>query len=295
MSRARLLFLGFLVVIAACSTTSEHEHQNGAEPVKVALPAGSELTYTTKPSQPNYFYFDGEVSLTGIVLAYWHAHYLEAEPTTLDKAKPVREMHLRFYPDTRSQNRLPTFHSNSDPIIRHQRIFLYRYSKPDEPLDILHSAYTVGDMSEIEEIVQDFSELPSNFLTHQEGFTLQPARLLLKDLVSFTEGDHRFLYGIARSLEPLSLTEYGLKQIPDSEPDTFLGKPWLEIFYAPNPLKVHDRPEQNGRVIAELPAGNPAIEKLRTVNQNWVLVRVQLNEKEVVTGYVQKSELMVIN
>lgn len=295
MNKAQFLFLGFLAIIAACSGASEREDRKDDLSTQVVLPAGSELTYKIKPSQPDYFYFDGELVATGILLAYWQVNYLEVEPTTLDKAEPDREMHLRFYPDARSQHLLPEFQLSSEQTLRHQRIFLYRTRESGESLDTLLSAYEESEMPQVKKIVGGFAELPASFINHREGFALQPARLVLTDLLSFIEGDHRFLYGKAKSIEPLSMTEYGLKQIPDSDPDSFLGKPWLETFYAPNSLVVREAPDQGGRVIAELPSGASLITKLRTVDETWVLVKVQSNDDKAVTGYVKMSELMVVN
>lgn len=295
MNKIQFSLIGFLVVIAACSGASEGEHRKDELSTQVILPDGSELTYKMKPSQPDYFYFDGELVATGIVLAYWQVNYLEAEPTTLDQADPVREMHLRFYPDARSKHLLPEFQISSEQTVRHQRIFLYRARESGESLDTLLSAYEESDMPQVKEIVQNFAELPASFLTHREGFALQPASLVLTDLLSFVEGDHRFLYGRAKSIEQLSMTEYGLKQIPDSDPDSFLGEPWLETFYAPDPLVVRESPDQAGRVIAEFPSGASFITKLRTVDEAWVLVKVSSNEDKAITGYVKMSELMVVN
>jgi len=295
MRKADFLLLGILSLTAACSGTSEREHRKYDVPIQVFLPDSSELAYTIKPSQPDYFYFDGELVATGMVLAYWQANYFEAEPTTLDKAEPVREMYLRFYPDARSQQLLPDFQLPPEQTLRHQRIFLYRTREPGEPLDTLLSAYEESEMSQVKKIVRDFTELPESFLTHREGFALQPARLVLTDLISFVEGDHRFLYGKAKSIESLSMTEYGLKQIPDSNPDSFLGKPWLETFYAPNLLVVRKTPDEGGRKVAELPPGASLITKLRTVDETWVLVKAQSNDYTKVTGYVKMSELMIVN
>jgi hypothetical protein len=95
LSRPNFLPLVFFVVVTACSTASG-EHPTEERSTGVVLPANSELAYKRKTGQDNYFYFDGELALTGIVLAYWQAQYLEAEPTTLEEAEPVREMYLRF-------------------------------------------------------------------------------------------------------------------------------------------------------------------------------------------------------
>lgn len=295
MRNARFLLLGLLALIPTFSAASERACDSGDTSTKVVLPPGSELTCRAKPTQHDYFYFDGEIAATGFFLAYWKALYQESEPTTLDKAVPTREMHLRFYPDARTQKLLPEFQSASRPSVRHERLFLYRSRNGDHSSDQLVSAYGESEMALIERIAHTFSELPANFLDHREGFALQPARIVLKDLVSFIEGDHRFLYGVAAEIEPLSITEYGLIQIPDSEPDIFLGTPWIETFYAPNPLIVRRLAEQGSPIVAELPAGTSSIEKVHTVDEQWVLIRVKTDKNQVVEGYVQAHDLMIVN
>jgi hypothetical protein len=180
-------------------------------------------------------------------------------------------------------------------MVRPQRVFLYRDMNPSNPLDTLQAAYGEDEIPQIEKIVGNFAELPIGFMTHREGFALQPARLVLESFVSFIEADHRFLYAMKRTLEPLSITEYGLEQIPDSDPNVFLGRPWVESFYAPEQLKIRNSPEKDGRIVATFPAGIPNVEKIHTVDEGWVLVRVEDADGEFVTGYVKTSKLLVIN
>lgn len=55
------------------------------------------------------------------------------------------------------------------------------------------------------------------------------------------------------------------------------------------------RPSREGLVIAEFPDGVAIVEKVRTADENWVMVRVQSDEGDLVEGFVQPSELLVIN
>lgn len=295
MIRARLVFVCVIALIGACSTGSVGERPLGNTSTKVLLPAGSDLTYTRKPHQEGYVYFDGKLELTGVVLAYWQAHYLEETPTTLAQTNPIREMHLRFYPDARSQDLLPAFKSTPELEVRPSRIFLYRSLEPEAPLDSLHSAYAENEIAKVKAIVQDFSTLPAGFLEYKEGFAVQPAQVVVEDLVSFIEADHRFLYARAQVIEPLPVAPPEMRELPDSDSTSYLGRPWVESFYAPGPLTVRDTPAREGRVIAQLPEGAALVEKVRTVDVNWVLVRVQPEEGDTVTGFVQPADLLVVN
>jgi len=295
MLRAHLRLLTVATLLGACAETAEHEPQHADGATQVILPAGSELTYTRKPSDPEAFYFAGDIAVTGMLLAYWEVQYLEAEPVTLAEAEPVRQMYLRFYPDPDSQPRLPAFRSVRGDKIRPQRVFLYRELESGEPLDTLHAAYEEHETNQIEALIGDFASLPPDFLKHREGFALQPTQLRLEDLTSFVEANHRFLYARARAIEPLSITEYGLRQITDADPDTFLGRPWVETFYAPEPLTVHQHPTAQSAEVIRLPADTFGISKVRTIDEHWVLVRIEREEGDTVTGYVRTTDLLVVN
>lgn len=289
----RITLVFFFLILTACSTPPEKNSRANSAKTQVVLPADSALASHERKNQLGYFHFDGQLVATGLLAAYWEAHYPETEPESLENAQPVRELYLRFYPDSNSQAQLPAFASPSGEAVRHQRIFVYR-GAGIEPGTLI-SAYTESEMENINELVENFSEVPDNFLTYREGVTLQPVEVTLDNILSFTEADHRFLYGKIHSLKPLSSAEYFLKQVPDSNAANFLGKPWIEMFYSPGPLLIRATPDVDGLVLLELPNGSSELKKVRTTDEEWMLVEFVSAKKGRTRGFVQKSELFPIN
>ena len=179
--------------------------------------------------------------------------------------------------------------------IQPQRIFLYRDQEPEDQPGMLESAYTDSDLVDIRSLVQHFSDVPDSFLKQREGVIVQPAEITMDNLVSFIEADHRFLYGKIQAIEPMPMTEYLLTQIPDSNTDVFLGTPWVEMLYAPHSLTIHEAPDQDARILAELPSGNTSIRKIKTVDEDWVLIESTSDTKNTITGYARKDALLPVN
>ena len=231
-----------------------------------------------------------------MLAAYWQAEYPEAETETAEPMAALRSMHLRFYPDAASQEKLPAFVSATGISNKHTRLFLYRGQQPAEDLNQLNSAYPADDMQAIQQLVADFTELPETFLSHQEGVALQPVEISLNNLLSFVEGDHRFLYAQAETFSPLSNQEYLLRQIPDSDPDTYLGQPWFEHFQANSTLLVRNNPQPDATVLSRIPQGSStSIKKIRTVDQQWIKVEVVSGKNSPITGFVEHKHLQPVN
>lgn len=283
-----LLFTGYYAAFASDNNTP-------ASPPQVILAADTNLSYQGNDNPSGFTYFKGQANATGLMAAYWEAHYTEAEPTSLQDATPIREMYLRFYPDASSQGQLPSFLSPSGSAILPQRVFLYRHPGPDEQPGMLVSAYTQDDLESIKRLVEHFSGDTGRFLRYREGVMVQPVEITLDNLLTFVEGDHRFLYGQLHTLTPLSTHEYLLKQIPDSDSTQFLGKPWVELLYSPHVLAVHEAPDQEARIIAELPSGSRKIRKIRTIDENWVLIELTGETHASITGYARKAALFPVN
>lgn len=260
---------------------------------RVMLPSNSGLLLHEDASQPGYFSFEGQSTATGLIVAYWEVYYPEVESTSLEGAQPVREMYLRFYPDPTSQSGLPSFLLPSGTTVAPQRIFLYRDHDAGTRKNNLISAYTEHDMGYISRLVETFSEVPDNFITHREGMILQPAEVILEDMLSFVEADHRFLYGRMVALKPLSVTEYFSSQLPDTA--GFLGAPWIEMLHSPGPLLIRETPDPDGKVLLELPMGAPSLKKIRTIDEGWILVELPGATKNNIIGYARKSDLYPVN
>lgn len=284
-----------LLLITNYSAAFENDDNTYDSQPQAILPADGNLSHHDSTDQPGYVYFQGHVVASGLMAAYWEAHYPETEPTNLQDATPAREMYLRFYPDTPSQSQLPSFLSPSGTTSQPQRIFLYRDRGPEDQPGMLVSAYTKDDMESIKGLVENFSGDADRFLLHREGVMIQPVEITLDNLLTFVEGDHRFLYGQLHALTPSSTHEYLLKQIPDSDTTQFLGAPWVEMLYSPHMLAVYEAPDQDARIIAELPSGNPVIRKIRTIDENWVLIESTGETHAPITGYARKAALFPVN
>lgn len=284
-----------LLLIAFCSATLGSEGSAHDAQPQVNLPADGNLSFRANTDPSDYVYFQGHAMATGLMAAYWEVHYTDSEPTSLQDATPVREMHLRFYPDTSSHSQLPSFLSPSGTTIQPQRVFLYRHRGPEDQPDMLLSAYTEDDMDDIRRLIENFPEDADSFLRHREGVMVQPVVITLDNLLTFVEADHRFVYGKMHSFTPVSASEYLLQQVPDSDAARFLGTPWIEMLYSPHSLAVHETPNQDARVIAELPSASTAIRKLRTIDEHWVLIESTGETQELVTGYARKSALFPVN
>ncbi|MCC5809658.1 MAG: hypothetical protein JJU06_04715 [Ectothiorhodospiraceae bacterium] len=263
----------------------------------VILPDESGLSVAEMRQDEEFFRFEGALRLEGILLAYWDASYRETGPVTLEEASPERRMYLRFYPDPASLERLPAFASPSGRVSRPTRVFLYRaIGKEQDGLQALEAGYLPHEAEAIESVTGDFLEMPPEFLEHYEGYALQPVAIELEGWISFFEGNHRFVYARARDIEPLSLTDYALRQIPDSRTDVFLGRPWAETFYVEQAVILREEPDAGSPEVAHLEAGTAGIEKVRTAESGWVLVQIGQGEsQDTVSGYVKASQLIVIN
>ena len=285
-----------VLLLAVCSGFSVQAANRLDQLYRITLPAGSKLNYRENANAPGYFIFKGQITATGLLAAYWQAEYPVTETETAEPMAAQRSMHLRFYPDAASQEKLPAFVSASGVSNKHTRLFLYRGQQPAEDLNQLNSAYPADDMQAIQQLVADFTELPKPFLSHQEGVALQPVEITLNNLLSFVESDHRFLYAQAEAFSPLSTQEYLLRQIPDSDPDTYLSQPWLEHFYPAAALVVRNNPQSDAAVLSRIPQGSSAtIKKIRTVDKQWMQVEVTSGKNNPITGFVEQKHLQPVN
>ena len=121
--------------------------------------------------------------------------------------------------------------------------------------------------------------ISNSFLEHEEGYALQPVRVVLSGIVSFIEGNSRLTFAQPLHIEGQSFSDYALGQIPDAQEDAFLGRPWVESFFT----------------IAHIASGAAYIEKIHTEDDTWVRVRVVMEQVQPQEGYMRASELMVIN
>jgi len=296
MSPLHLLFIVLLLFPLGCSSPSETEAEEAAASHQVILPASSELSYTRKPENPAYFSFTGELALDGIVLAYWDTQYLEEESTTLAEAEPVKTLQLRFYPSADARSEMPSFVLPEGAVTEVKRVFLYRDLEQGENFDHIEWEYQPDEAAVIGDILSIFEDVPDGFLRYREGFVFQPVDIVLEGMVSFIEGDHRFFYAKAQTMESSPHGDDEDQQIPDTRSDTYLGRPWVETFYVEKDIVLREQPTHDSDTVALLEGGTHNIEKVKTVDDEWIRVRVENHEKqELLTGYVEASELMVIN
>ncbi len=268
-----------------------------AEETRVLLPQDSALSIVEEHERDGDFLFAGKLRLEGILLAYWEAIYRDTGRTTLAETSPERTMYLRFYPDPGSLERLPVFVSPSGRKSTPTRVFLYRERGNESDGDkTLQAGFRPGEREAIDHFIAEFQEVPPGFFEHNEGYALQPVTIVLDELLSVFEGNHRFLYARASKFESLSLTDYALRQIPDSSIDEFLGRPWAETFYVDEPLDLRQEPDADSAIVGRLEAGTAGIEKVSTAKAGWVKVQFRQEEGEQdVSGYVRASQLIVIN
>lgn len=287
MARFYLCLLAATVVLLGCSAPLAK---------KAGEPEKSNLTYKTKPDNENYVYVEGEVVLEGTLLAYWDAQYTEAGSVTLAEAKPKKKMRLRFYPDAISASRLPSFALSSGGSEKINRIFLYRDRVPGKVFDRFKTGFQPSETDTIKEALAVFDAIPDGFLEYREGYVTQPVSLALQGMVSFVEGNHRFTYAQPQRIEAASTDRHDDSEIPDMQPDTFKGRPWVETFHVAQEVSLKERPSSQSRDVAQLDAGTYGIEKKKTVNEEWVLVEVEANDSESkLTGYIEASKLRVTN
>ena len=229
------------------------------------------------------------MQLSGLLLAYWEAQ------SSAD-GEPDREMSLRFYPDAQSREALPRFASDNDDPEPADRIFLYRERTAGSPFDRFETIYSAGETDAIEEALTGFETVPDGFLEYQEGYAIQPATVTLDGLTSFVEGNDRFLYAHASKVEPVTTSDYLIEQIPDSDPDRYLGRPWLETFQVDEAAELRAEPSDSARTIAQIEAGTIGIEKIATAPDGWTEVLVRGEDgNETARGFIRTAQLMSIN
>lgn len=276
-------------VVTACSLQSGTSAQadDHAVPEKEVA-----LAVVQKSDNPAFRYLNGEIQLSGVLLAYWETLYVEAEPVTLADAEPWQRLQLRFYPD--QSVALSSLASSAD-VRSLQRIFLYRERLAAPVLDELEMGYTPDEGAVLAEVLAPFKRLPAGFLLHREGYVVQPVQVRLDGLVSFVEGDHRFVYGRLMSAEPIAGSQVDLSALADFQPDTYLGQPWRLTYQLQQQTPLHSAPDHGSRVISEVPAGTSEIEKLHTVSAGWVKVQLSDAQGQTQSGYLPKASLWIIN
>lgn len=300
--RRSLGSIGVLTVfICALLTACVTPDSGGYKPevtqgrTEVALPHATPLAYEEVAENPEAFQFKGQIALTGLLLAYWEATYTETEPVSLADADPVRVLALRFYPDAKSVQNLPQFEIGSSAATKIERIFLYRDVEPRSGLDRFITEYTPDEQREIRNITQHFEVIPNSFFEREEGYALQPVRVILSGIVSFIEGNSRLTFAQPVHIEGQSFSDYALDQIPDAQEDAFLGRPWVESFYTARDTKLRAEPRDDAKAIARITSGTAYIEKIHTEDETWVRVRVVTEQAQTQEGYMRASELMIIN
>ena len=278
-----LLVLGWL--LAACTEPP------AVQPAPVANEP-AELRVHTKPDNPQFHYIDGKVEADGLLLAYWETLYLEAEPVTLTEARPRHRLQLRFYPAPSERlTRLADYAG----VAEVSRIFVYR-GRADAPyIDSLHSGYAPTETAALADILAVFDDVPDGFQHYREGYVVQPVRARLQGLISFVEGDHRFVYSRLAVIEPVHAAATARLTVPDFDPATYLSQPWRLLYRVAEPTPLHQGPAQDTAVVTELPAGTQGVEKLATVPGGWVRVQVKDESGQVQAGYVLAGSLWIIN
>lgn len=283
----RVLFLISIGIALHAPTAFAESKQQ----VKVVLPPHSALTFNQSEEAPDQVFFNGQLELRGVLLAYWDAQYPEGGP--VDKAEPVRQMSLRFYPDAPSRHALPRFESAYDDGEPAERVFLYREGSD---MSSFRTDYAADETAAIEGVMAMLDHVPDTFLQHREGYAVQPVTVTLQGLASFVEGNARFLYARAEKIEPVDLSEYLLAQIPDSDPNAYLAVPWLEVFQAGEGAVLRAAPVQDADEVMRLETGRPGIEKIATAADGWLEVRVRDEHgEELARGFVQTARLVVVN
>lgn len=300
--RRNLGSIGFLAVcicalLTACATSGSGGYKPEATQAhtEVAVPHTTPLAYEKVAEHPGAFRFEGQIALRGLLLAYWEATYTEAEPVSLADADPMRTLALRFYPDAESVKHLPRFEEGGLVETKIERIFLYRDVEPGSGLDHFITEYSPGEQRAIRDITQHFEMISNSFLEHEEGYALQPVRVVLSGIVSFIEGNSRLTFAQPLHIEGQSFSDYALGQIPDAQEDAFLGRPWVESFFTAHDAKLRAEPSDDAKTIAHIASGAAYIEKIHTEDDTWVRVRVVMEQVQPQEGYMRASELMVIN
>lgn len=251
------------------------------------------LSYRTKPDNPDYRYIEGTMTVSGALLAYWETLFLDAEPVTLAEADKQETLYLRFYPADDS----PAVQDLAEvvPDDSLNRIFLYRSLTEAPQFDDIEAGYDADDTAGIEQALEVFADVPAGFIEAREGYAIQAVTVTLTDMVSYTEGDHRFTYARAEAVAPREDVEIDLGTIEDFHIDTFLGVPWRQEFFVSDAVPLRASPRPDAGVVEELAAGTPGIVKLQTLADGWVRVRLAQDDGSTLEGYLRSSQLWVIN
>lgn len=287
--RLAIPFLAFFFwVLPASADQTEKEPE-----LKVSVPGGSGLIYSRKPENPNFVVFDGEVKLDGLLLAYWELQYPDEGVESLAASEPVRQLMFRFYPAPLHTDRLPALSARGSFIAAPpERIFIYKSRSEDAFIDHFESAYASDE--EAQGLLQVFDALPAGFLETREGKAVQPVSLTLSGLAAFIEGGYTFTFGQVGSVSTLSMTDYSMSVIPDAQPDSYFGQPWIYRLMAPDATKLYSEPE--GDVLVELPAGTSSLSRLAPVEDGWVKVLFQDPESgEATVGYLNAQSILPAN
>lgn len=259
----------------------------------VSLPVGSELHADPTGQDPEHVRFDGEVKVSGLLLAYWAHIYPDDEGLTLMNAHPQRLLRFRFYPDSGRDDLLPrVVFRGVGEASPPWRIFVYKPASEEESLGF-ETSFRADDPEAIR-LMAAFDQLPQDFVAHQQGKALQPVSVTLTGLSVILEASHIFTFGQLQSVKPLETVSLATEQIPDFQRDTYLGQPWIDRIWNPQSTWLHDAP--SGKQIMAVPAGTPTIERLAPVQDGWVRVSVpEVESGQPVSGYVRAEHVAPVN
>lgn len=276
-----------LILVSAPANTSAEESS-----FTVHIHEATELEYHRKADNPDFISFSGDVTVPGLLLAYWEILYIDEQ--SLSDSEPLRQLKFRFYPAPNNSHLLPSFsfgvEAGNSPV---NRVFLYQHRQPDKILDEFVTGFDEhGQMAK--GLLAVFDDDLDEFLVADGGAMIQPVTMTLSGLASFIEGGHLFTYARTERVKSISAADYLWALIPDTHPGTYMARPWLTYLMAPENLTLYEKP--NGAAVTEIPAGTHSLIKNGAERDGWVPVLLQRDEPDGdLTGYLRSDKVFPVN
>lgn len=258
----------------------------------VHIPEALELEYARKTDNPDFVSFSGEVTVPGLLLAYWELLYIDERP--LSESEPLRQLKFRFYPASNGSQLMPSFsfgaEAGSSPITR---VFLYQNRHKDKILDEFVTDFHEHG-HETKELLSVFEGGSDEFLLADDGAMIQPVTMTLSGLASFIEGGHLFTFARTESVESIPASDYLWTLIPDAHSSSYMARPWETHLMAPEKVTLFDKP--GGVALLEIPAGTHSLIKNGAERDGWVPVLFQRDEPDDdLIGYLRSDEVFPVN
>jgi hypothetical protein len=232
----------------------------------------------SRSEQTRRLEMSGDITISGILQAYWLVNH---QPS----GAPTRTLHLRFFPDQPSLQRLPALLSGKGPATHPRIINLY----PQPPLADQAFATAFPLEAVIPLLDSTFPSVPREFFRYHEGQASAQARLRLTRLTALTECDARHFYGdlqaIHPSTPPAAAPAAQLQQLEAAGPCAAQA-PYAEYLLLAPTTTTHQQlkvaPATIAATLATLPAGTILL-KLKTVDSTWLQVQ-PLSASDMASG-----------